>query len=416
MIQEKTQEEHVVRPIAAPRRTTFTTTSATQTDLLREGAPTSNPDCRAPLSAKKRPAGEARHKNNLWWCEYVLSCHLEVFILPGKKPQKPPRPSPPKALAPESVAPIDEEAGTNTVSTVTEDQSDSKSDINQPNQASSSHACTRSVTVYWDIPTKPAETTPSSSDSEHNHRPVPLPRTTKPGKQVITEEVEVQTLVKLSENCDSTESNPEEISSNEYLKELLEVFTAANECEENSDTVNQTDGTLQGEDAGGEMNSSHSQRNIRARIQAFESQASTDEGIELAKPEPQLRKSTNKPPVAAKPSVALKPQLNHSADDDSQNVTFTNIPQHPTPAPRPQPPKKPTGLSINEEPETALNKMAIPNRSRPVLTRTHSIYVEEPLPVPPTPPVKPVKEPLKPNLNINNHNSTTMHVDSPPSE
>lgn len=322
--------------------------------------------------------------------------------------------------ASESVAPIDEKVGTSTtVLAVTEDQSDSKSDVNQPNQASSSPACTRSITVHWDIPTKPlsssaAETTPSSSDSEHSQRPIPLPRT-KSRKEATTEEVKVQTLVKLSENCDSIESNPEEVPSNKYLEELLEVFSADNECEENSDT--DRDETLQGEDADGEMNSSHSQRNIRARIQAFESQASSDEGNEPAKPEPQLRKSINRPQVAAKPSVALKPQFNHSIDDDSQNVSSTNIPQNPTPAPKPQPPKKPTGLSIKEELETVLNKVAIPNRSRPpVLSRANSIYEEEPSPVPPTPPVKPIKEPLKPNLNMNNHNSTTMYVDSPSSE
>lgn len=320
--------------------------------------------------------------------------------------------------ATESVAPIDEKVGTNTtVSTGTEVQSDSKSEINQPNQADSTHACTRSITVHWDIPTKPlssiaAETTPSSSDSEHSQRPVPLPRT-KSRKQAITEEVKVQTLVKLSENCDSVHSDPEEVPSNKYLKELLEVFSADNECEENSDIVDQSDETLQGEDDGSEMNSSHSQRNIRARIQAFEGQVSSAEGNEPVKPEPQPRKATNKPPVAAKPSVALKPQFNHSIDDDSQNVSSTNIPQIPTPAPKPQPPKKPMAmanrLSLKKELETLPNKVAIPNRSRPpVLTRANSIYEEEPSPVPPTPPVKPYKEPLKPNLNINNHNSTSM--------
>lgn len=329
--------------------------------------------------------------------------------------------------APESVAPTEEKPGKNTtVLTGSEDQSDPKSDINEPIQAVSSHTFTRSVTVYWDIPTKPlsstvVETAPSSSDSEHSQRPIPLPRT-KSRKQAITEEVEDQTLVRLSDHSDSVQSDPEEVLSNKYLKELLEVFSADNECEENSDIVDTSDETLQEKDAGDKM--SHSQRNIQARIQAFESQTSLAEGNEPPKPEPQPRKATNKPPVAAKPSVALKPQFNYSIDDDSQNVLSTNIP--PTPAPKPQPPKKPMAmanrLSLKEELEALHNKVATPNRSRPpMLPRANSVYEDEPSLVPPTPPVKPYKEPLKPNLNINNHNSTSVfreneYVNSPSSE
>ncbi|XP_070846718.1 SH3 domain-containing protein 19 [Chaetodon trifascialis] len=388
VIQEKTQEEHIVKPTAAPRRTTCTTTSATQTDPVRDD--TSTP---APPSAKKRPA--------------------------GKKPQKPPRPSLPKPVerepATKTLAPCDEKAGTNTtVSTNTEDQSDCKSDVNPPDQADSSNTSTRSVTVYWDIPTKPlsataAETTPSSSDSQHSQRPVPLPRT-KSRKQATTEEVKVQTLVKLSENCENSHSDPENVSANQYLEELLEVFSADNKGEDNSDIVNHSDEALRGEDAGGEMTSSHSHRNILSRIQAFESQASSEEKtvVEQAKPEPRPRKASIKPPVAAKPSVPFKPQFNHSIDNDNQNVSSTNMPQNPTPTPRPQPPQKPAGLSIKEELDTLLKKGAVPDKSRPPLSRAISIYEEEPSPRPPTPPVKPFKEPLKPNLNINNHNSASM--------
>ncbi|XP_049900669.1 SH3 domain-containing protein 19 isoform X3 [Epinephelus moara] len=401
VIQEKTQEEHTVKPTAAPRRVTCTTSSATQTDPVREDASTSVPQCSAaPQSAGKRPA--------------------------GKKPQKPPRPSVPKPVdgTPVTEAPTDEKAGTNTlISTNTEDQSDSTSDVKQPNQTDSTHSCSRSVTVHWDLPPEhlsaPAEATPSNSDSERTQRPVPLPRT-KSRKQATTEEVKVQTLVKLSEQCDDVHPDPDEVSSNEYLKELLEVFSADNQCEESGNIVDQSDEASQDEDAGDEMNPTHSQRNIRARIQAFESQASTEEGsvVEPAKPEPRPRKATNRPPVAAKPSVALKPQLNHSVDND-QNVSATNISESPTPAPRPQPPKKPVGLPVKEELETLFNKNAFPNRSRPsVLTRANSIHEEDSPPVPPIPPAKPVKEPLKPNLNINNHNSASMvtgneYVDSP---
>ncbi|TMS23167.1 SH3 domain-containing protein 19 [Larimichthys crocea] len=382
--QRRLRKSAVVKPTAAPRRTACTTTSGTQTDPVREDT-----SATVKQSARKRPA--------------------------GKKPQKPPRPSLPKPLdrepVTETVAPTDKQVGT--VRTNTEDPSETKSDVNQPNQADSSHTCTRSVTVHWDFPTQhlpaPAAetTTPSPPDSEQSQRPVPLPRT-KSRKQAITGEVKVQTLVKISEDCDDIPSSSEEIQSNEYLKELLEVFSADNECEEN--IVNQSDEALQDEDAGSEMNGSHSQRNIRARIQAFESQTSTEDGnvVEAPKPEPRPRKATNKPPVAAKPSVALNPQFKGSIDDN-QNVSYTNISQIPTPAPRPEPPKKPVGLSIKEELEILHNKAANSDRPRPVLTRAKTVYDEEVSPVPPIPPVKPPKEPLKPNMNINNHNSASMH-------
>ncbi|XP_023262080.1 SH3 domain-containing protein 19 isoform X1 [Seriola lalandi dorsalis] len=388
VIQEKTQEEHIVKPTAAPRRPTCTTTCATQTDPVRDNTATT-----LPQSAEKRPA--------------------------GKTPQKPPRPSLPKPVdiepLTETVTPSDGKVGTNTTaSTNTENQSGSKSDVKQHNQEDPTHTCARSVTVYWDIPANPvsapAEATPSSSNSEPSQRPVPLPRT-KSRKQATPEKVNDKSLVELSENCDSVHSDAEEASSNKYLKELLEVFSAENQFEENSDIVNQSDEASQGEDAVGEMNSNSSQRNIRARIQAFESQADTEEGsvAESAKPEPRPRKAAIKPPVAAKPSVSLKPQFDHSADDYYQNVSSINVTQNHTPAPRPQPPKKMAALSIKEELETLHSKAAIPNRSRPsVLTRANSIYEEEPSPLPPVPPVKPFKEPLKPNLNINNHNSASI--------
>ncbi|XP_056265943.1 SH3 domain-containing protein 19 isoform X2 [Pseudoliparis swirei] len=364
VIQEKTHEGHIVKPTAAPRRTTCTTTSATQTDPVGEDT-----SAAAPQLAGQRPA--------------------------GKKPQKPQRPSLPKPADREPV-------GANTpVSTNAEDQSDDESDVKQPDQSGSAHTCIRSVTVLWDTPS-------SSPDSEPSRRPVPLPRT-KPRKPAITEEVKVQTLVQLSEHCDSIQSAPEVVSSNKYLKELLEVFSAVNECAENGANGNQSDEALRGDDARGEMTTNHSQRNIRARIQAFETQEG--DAVDLAKPEPTPRKAINKPTVAA------RPQLNQSVDDDYQNVSIENIPQIPSPASRPLPPRKPVEPPVKEELETLFRKTSIPKRSRPsVLTRDNSIHEGDTPPV--TPPVRPFKQPLTPpNLNINNHNSVSVtenvYVDSP---
>lgn len=286
-----------------------------------------------------------------------------------------------------------------------EEQSEAKS--RSPNQTIS---CTRSVTVYWNLPSElqpsvaPEDTlTPSHASP----RPIPLPRT-KCLKKVGAEEADVQPLVKISENSDSTCGDSKETQSNEYLKELLEAFSE--DREEGGDLPDQSVEDLEEGYADAEMTTSHSQRNIRARIQAFESQTESTDGPQLAKPEPQPRKSTNKPPVAAKPSIALKPTFNHTTDDDSQNVLVTNT----LPAVKPKPPQKPAAstnrLSIKEELE------AIHGNSlhKPVLTRANNVYEEEPSLVLPTPPPKPHKEPLKPNLNINNHNSVSRqneHVD-----
>lgn len=49
VIQEKTQEEHIIRPVAAPRRFSCTT-SATQTDPVKVDSP-----------AKKKNAGEPQY-------------------------------------------------------------------------------------------------------------------------------------------------------------------------------------------------------------------------------------------------------------------------------------------------------------------------------------------------------------------
>lgn len=344
-----------------------------------------------------------------------------LLLFPGKKPQKPPRPSLPKLvdreLVTETVVPTDRKAGANTTaSTTTESDSDSRPDVKQLSRADSTHTCTRSVTVHWNIPTKhhcaptaPNETSPSSSDSEPSQRPIPLPRI-KSRKQAINTEVKDQILVKLSDNSDNIQSDPQEDSKNEYLKELLEVFSGENKCEVTCDIADQSDEASQGEDPAEEMSNNNSQRNIWARIQAFEDQTNTDEGNAAEPDKPQLptRKPSIKPPVAAKPSVAFKPQVNNLINSYSQNISTTDVPQIPSLAPRPQPPKKPGGQSIKEELEALHSKMAVPNKLSPVLTRANSIYEAETSSVLPIPPARPFKEPLKPNLNINNHNSASL--------
>ncbi|XP_067355908.1 SH3 domain-containing protein 19 isoform X1 [Channa argus] len=395
VIQEKTQEEHLVKPTAAPRRSTCTATSATQTDPVRE-----DPSSTVPQRVAARQPAEKTSA--------------------GKKPPKPLRPSLPKLKKQETtfetVASTEVKVGTNTTaSTNTEDRSNSKLHVQQPNPADST--CSRSVTVHWDIPARPlsspSETPPCSPSSELRQRPIPLPRI-KSRKQEVKEEVKVQPLVKISENCDAAPCDSQDVHTNEYLKELLEVFSAENECEENCDVTNQSVKVFQAEDVVGEMNINHSQRNIRARIQAFENQASAEQenAAEPAKPDPLPRKPSVKPPVAAKPSVGLKPQFSNSFDN--QNAAPTYEPQNPTPGPRPQAPKKPAGMSIKDELEALHSKVAVQNRSSPPVQQTANDLYEsyETPPVPPTLPSRPFKEPLKANLNMNNHNSASLFSDN----
>ncbi|XP_034043681.1 SH3 domain-containing protein 19, partial [Thalassophryne amazonica] len=372
VIKEKTQEEH--KPTADPFQSNCT---ATQTDPVGEDATAiAVPQCSAALQT--------------------------VTSTAGKKTQKPPRPSlsksANKASAGETIVSTDGTVALNL----------SPSDIKESKGAESTVAAVRSVVVHWDSHTTAQsvrETVPSSSDSEHCHHPVPLPRT-KFRKQVTGDGAKTHTLIKLCENSDSCYVPPAtdpEKGLNKYLKELLEVFSA--------DNCDKSDEPTQREDTIGKMNPNHSQRNIRARIQAFESQASVKEGegVEHSKPEPQLRKSIIKPPVANKPSETLKPDVSQSTENIYEEVLPVDIPQNSAPAPpapRPQAPKKPVALPIKDEPETVPTK----DRSRPpMLLRSKTIQEEGATAAPPLPPLKKsLKEPLKPNLNINNHSLASV--------
>ncbi|XP_024914710.1 SH3 domain-containing protein 19 isoform X2 [Cynoglossus semilaevis] len=365
VIQEKTQEEHISKPTAAPRRINCTTTSATQTDPQGANSTTSASKCSAatPSSAERRST--------------------------GKKPQKPPRPLLPK--------PGDGRPATKSVRAPkrTAEKTASAGTSEQTSQAAQTNHCD-SAALH-----------PSASSQSHQY-PVPLPRKKLP-KQSTAE----QSLVRLGENSDSVDVAPEDESSNKYLKELLEIFSTESRCGDKGDIVNQSDKASESKNAVGEM-STNNQGNMQARIKAFESQTEDGNAVEQVKPEPRPRKAAIKPPVAAKPSVALRSSFTASVDDTSQDVSSTYVPEDHIPAARPEPPKRPVGMSIKEELETIHSK-GPPIRPRPsLLSRANCVYEEEPSPLPPVPPVKPPKEPPRPNFNINNHNSTAVINDPDP--
>ncbi|KAM9793121.1 SH3 domain-containing protein 19 [Neosynchiropus ocellatus] len=353
VIKEKTQEVHPIKPTAAPRRSSCSDTS-TKNDSVKDDA-----------TKKSSPA---------------------------KKPQKPPRPSLPKSLQRRNTF----AAGGSAVRTITpipiagDRRSTGAQVLKEP-----SFPLTRSVTVHWDSGGKRSDTSYQSPVI-----PVPLPRI-KSKRQTDTE---APPLVVVS--CDSQANaapDPRKVHTNEYLKELLDVFSA----QESRRVEETSDQDSQGDDADGDMSTRNGQSNMQARIQAFESQPGSEERYVAGPVKPQPLPRKGKPPVAAKPSAASKPPSEPGPNHSDQNVLASNE----TPDARPLPPKKPVGHPVKEELETLLNKGPGLQRARPLrLTRVDSIHDEEPSAGPPTPPVKPKKEPLKPNLNINNHNSAAVAV------
>ncbi|XP_010886585.2 SH3 domain-containing protein 19 isoform X1 [Esox lucius] len=427
VIKEKTQEV-VVTPTAAPRRS-ITTTIATQTDPV-EDEPAAGPECTAPPS------------------EPVETRRASVKVIPAK----PPRPSLPKPLQSDftpgtAVSGLVLEGPAATTTTDSADQTDPRSAVAQHGPAISSCSASRapshlsSVSVEWDVPIKPSEPSSVTTDSSEpklplfaepapTERPTPLPRL-KSRKQPVTDEVKVQTLVRVSDNGSGSvaDASGEAPPPGKYLQELLDVFYPEGRCYQNSDSSDYqtpTDGSGQSceeSDEDGNMATLQSQRNIRARIQAFESQeGSEDPGFK--RPEPQPRNTQFKPPVgAAKPAPALapKPSIKRPGNiyqEASSMFSDNSIPSKPIPAPRPVLPRKPSFVVTSEPESEAQPPCETANLSRSRLSiaeRAKKLFpqeVDEPRMVPPNPPEKPRKEPLGVNLNLNNHNSASIPIEA----
>ncbi|XP_041125892.1 SH3 domain-containing protein 19 [Polyodon spathula] len=190
---------------------------------------------------------------------------------------------------------------------------------------------------------------PAAKEGVIIKRPVPKPRLMTSLKPQA-KEAQIETLVELKKEDDDENSkvlpNSIEKSTATYLQELLEAFYP----EEQSDTNS--------------MNTYSSQRNIRAKIQAFESQTSTDiNNEELSKrPEIPLRTLVQKPPVAAgRPSLAPKPANRGSGELNTLTESKPDlaIKDGPVCVPpklqgtqvpfggKPEPPKKPVSIFMS---------------------------------------------------------------------
>ncbi|KAJ8000653.1 hypothetical protein DPEC_G00182600 [Dallia pectoralis] len=423
VIREKTQEV-VVIPTAAPRR------FATQAHPAEDNS-ASSPECTA---AALKPT-ETRHAT--------------VKVTPAK----PPRPYLPKTLRSDCSPGTAVSDATATTTSDSAKRTDPKSAVDKRSAAySSGPICSHtpshlpSVSVQWDVPIKPSEARSTTADSSEPKlppstetvptvRPTPLPRL-KSGKQPITEEVvEVQTLVRVSDNGSSSVADTSDKAPppGKYLQELLDVFYPEDRCNHNSDSSDYqtpTDGSEQSCEDGDEeddMAALHGQRNIQARIMAFESQGGSEEP-EITQPESRPSNTQLKPPVlpakpgpAPKPAPALapKPSIKRPGSiyrEATPMFSDTSVLSKPNPAPRPVLARKPNVVFAKEpEPEAQFPSVeASVSRSRlSIADRAKILFPseeDEPTMVPPTPPEKPRKEPLGVNLNLNNSASVPMET------
>lgn len=241
--------------------------------------------------------------------------------------------------------------------------------------------------------------------------PVPQPRSKKPLGS--TNHTNAQPLIPLQDNCEVCPVTPVEIyevHSGKYLKDLLDVFSFEPQSELSNPVNIQREQTSQTKENQSEnMTSLHSDRNIRSRIQAFESQSNA-ENDETSVPFPRPRKAYSKPPVLApKPSIAPRPSVKKPKEEefsqfDSHLYEMVDVP--PMPAPRPQLFKKPSLNSRDESDSQPPFRMPLIPPSRPSLVKVKNVSSQDEEAV-----FKGAPLPLKPSkdlLNLNNHNSTAL--------
>ncbi|XP_017569020.1 SH3 domain-containing protein 19 [Pygocentrus nattereri] len=262
-------------------------------------------------------------------------------------------------------------------------------------------------TVDTDNPTYP-ETAIIPNPTGPSQRPHPVPRPRSKPKQTD----KVQTLVPLQDsgkNDSVTSVENDTLSSGKYLKELLEAFSSDPQLDLHQPEVLDDQQDQGKEDLTENMNSFHSDRNIRARIQAFEGQIDTDgAGAPFPRPRNIYSKSpvgVQKPAIAPRSSLSSTPAEEEAAAPPGNFYEETSLP--PPLAPKPQPPRKPS-FSCKEEskPQPPIKTALLP--SRPPLVRSKTVGSQDdevagPLKGPPLP-LKPSKNPL----NLNNHNSTAL--------
>ncbi|KAG7458790.1 hypothetical protein MATL_G00224340 [Megalops atlanticus] len=396
VIKEKTQEQ-IVLPTAPPRRSTptnTTTTIATQTDFLAN-ADTADPECTAPPETTEKAKSVVKR------------------ALKPPRPAVPAKPKPaPSAAAAAPDVPLLSPGETPAVPTETDTDikhQTPEAQICHPDPSSEAVSTTSSPA------TEPCDPCPVSvgvsSDSAEpdsvsfpKKRPVPRPRS-KQNVQSVSRDVKVQTLVRIKEEGDCPQPAPTsgEVLFGKYLQEILDVFSAddqshqsdPSECSEPndpcdpcdpcdpSDPSDQSDTSDQSEEDDS-MSASFNQRNIKAKIQAFEQQASVDagDGEPAKKPEPRPRGQLPKPPpVAAKPSLVRRPSCTWQENPEtvpSAENGHKAVTSPPTPVPRPQLPRSSSEAEIREPPLIPPEKVAVLPPPRPsIASRAKAFAAQE---------------------------------------
>lgn len=252
----------------------------------------------------------------------------------------------------------------------------------------------------------PADPDITPDVTEASPKPCPTPRARSKPKQSD----KVPTLVQLQDSVTSLEN---ETSSGKYLKELLEAFSSDSQLDlDCPEEVQENQKDQDKENLTENMNGLHSDRNIRSRIQAFESQTGSDEA---STPFPRPRNIYTKLPVVApKPSIAPRPSLSSppveaeaAATSDHYYEEVNSTPQPPPIASKPQLPRKPSIASKEEsKPQPPIKPALLP--PRPSLARSKAVNSGDDesgglFKAPPSP-----LKPSKVLLNLNNHNSTSL--------
>ncbi|XP_059407437.1 SH3 domain-containing protein 19-like isoform X1 [Carassius carassius] len=157
------------------------------------------------------------------------------------------------------------------------------------------------------------------------------------------------------------------------------------------------------------MTSFQNDRNIRSKIQAFESQSNTendDTSMPFARPR---KVFTKPPPLAPKPSITLRPSFKKPKEEqvsEFDSHLYEEVDSPPMPAPKPQLFKKPSLYSRDDSDSQSPFRAALIPPSRPSLVREKNIpsQDEEVVSKGPHLPLRPSKDLMNPN----NHNSTAL--------
>ncbi|XP_023256452.1 SH3 domain-containing protein 19-like, partial [Seriola lalandi dorsalis] len=239
---------------------------------------------------------------------------------PERRPVRPPRPRPPLSYPPKSSHIDDITASQSTLTSISSDS------INT-HASSPVTSTTGAQTDQWDQASAAVDTATTSTTSSHAQlqRPRPRPRT-KIGVQPISNEVKVQTLVKLREDGLATlaarteaDTANQEVSQGKYLQELLEAFSSDDWGF--PDRRSDSSGHSQSEsEEGEEEEDGEDMATLKARIQAFEQQqqqvadgscgdANNRDFVVTKRPEPRPRpRLQGQPAKSAPPIVAPKPK------------------------------------------------------------------------------------------------------------